>query len=136
MELDIDKLKRQRRLNVQEQTALSKGAILSEARYWWKNGIPKPLAELFRTKGIEKYIVLDYEQDYPGISTDIGLILTSERQFFEFDVDLNAERTELLKVYSWTNVSSKFDIAKGKKGIGKTYGYLAIEVLRELTEVD
>jgi hypothetical protein len=127
------KLKRQ---NVQEQLAKKKASILNEARYWREHGIPKPLEAFLNGKGIEisKSIMLDYEQDYPGISTDEGIVLTAEGIFYEFSVDLNPDRTELLEIDSFIDISDRFDIDGQKKGVGKTYGFLALEVLQELNQ--
>lgn len=135
-ESNIDKLKNQRRLNVQEQIALKKDLILNESKYWRENGIPKPLENICKEKGIEidRSIIFEYEQDYPGISTDQGIILTPEGAFYEFDADLNDNRTELIELYSFVDVSDRFEIAEHKKGIGKTFGFLAMEVLTELNK--
>ncbi|WP_160128641.1 hypothetical protein [Kordia antarctica] len=133
-ETNIDKLKNQRRLNVEEQIAVKKNQIFSEAKYWRINGIPQPLRQIFLEKGvdIDKSIIIEYEQNFHGISTDEGIILTPHAEFFKFDVDLNSDKTELIELYSLTNISVKFEINEHKKGIGKTYGFLAMKVLREL----
>ena len=133
-ETNIDNLKNQRRLNVQEQILVKKYKIYSEAKYWRIHGIPKPLEQVLREKGIniDKSIILNYEQDFLGISTDEGIVLTTDGIFYEFDADLNTDRTKLIELYSFTDVSEKFEIDEHKKGIGKTYGFLAIEVLKEL----
>ena len=136
IETNIDKLKTQRRLNVQEQIAIRRDQIHSEANYWRTHGIPNPLKLVFMEKGIDidKSIMLDYEQDFPGISTDVGMVLTLDGNLYEFDADLNPNRTELIELYSFTQISERFEINENKKGIGKTYGYLAIEVLKELNK--
>ncbi|WP_420460863.1 hypothetical protein [Neolewinella sp.] len=135
-EMNIDKLKNQRRLNVQEQIAVKKDSILKEAKHWRDNGVPIPLEKIFKENKIEiaKAIVLKYEQDFPGISTDEGIVLTQNGKFYEFDVDLNKDRTELIELYSFVDVSNRFEVSEHKKGIGKTYGFLALEVLNELSE--
>jgi hypothetical protein len=70
--MDIDKLKNQHQLNVQEQNALDKHRICREALYWRKNGIPIALNNALKEKGIntELSIYLRYEQNFPGVSTD------------------------------------------------------------------
>ena len=78
--------------------------------------------------------MLEYEQDFPGTSTDEGLILTGEGKFYEFDADLNNDKAELIELYSIVDVSGRFEIEEHKKGIGKTYGFLAMEVLNELNK--
>jgi len=135
-ESNIENLKNQRRLNVQEQIALRKDSILKEAKYWRDNGVPEPLKRVFAENGIEieKSIILEYEQDFPGISTDEGMILTEEGKFYEFDADLNNDRTELIELYSFVDVSDRIEIEDHKKGIGKSYGFIAMEVLNELNK--
>ncbi len=135
-EIDIEKLKNQRRLDVQEQITVKKDSILNEAKYWRDNGIPQPLEKIFKENGIEveKSIILEYEQDFPGISTDEGIVLTQDGKFYGFDADLNEDRTELIELYSFIEVSDRFEVNEHKKGIGKTYGFLATEVLKELNK--
>ena len=74
-------MKKQR--NVQEQLSVKKNAILKEARFWRQYGIPEVLEKVFREKGIDidKSIVLSYDQDFPGISTDEGIVLTPGEVF-------------------------------------------------------
>ncbi len=133
---NINELKCQRGLNVQEQLILKKHDILLEATYWRKNSIPSPLGKIFAEKGIDinSSIILEYEQDYPGISTDEGIVLTNDKRFYKFDVDLNSNRSELVELYSFKDISDKFEVNGNKKGIGKTYGFLAMEVLEELNK--
>ena len=135
-ETNIEKLKNQRRLNVQEQIAVKKDSILKEAKYWRDNGVPNPLVTVFNENEIEieKSIMLEYEQDFPGISTDEGMILSENEKFYEFNADLNYDRTELIELYSFVDVSDRFEIEEHKKGIGKTYGLIAMEVLKELNK--
>ncbi|AFM04748.1 hypothetical protein Fleli_2376 [Bernardetia litoralis DSM 6794] len=135
-ETNIDKLKNQRQLNVPEQLSVKKNRILKGAKYWKEKGIPEPLKEIFKNHKIEidKSIMLSYEQDLLGGSTDEGMILTIDGFFYEFDADLNSDRTELIELYSFINVSERFEINSHKKGVGKTYGALAKEVLKELND--
>ena len=135
-ETSIARLTKQRRLNVQEQIAVKKDSVLKEAKYWRDNGVPEPLMKVITEYGIEieKSLILEYEQDYPGISTDEGMIVTEEAKFYEFIADLNSDRTELIELYSFVDVSDRFEIEQHKKGIGKTYGFIAMEVLKELNK--
>ena len=135
-ETSIARLTKQRRLNVQEQIAVKKDSVLKEAKYWRDNGVPEPLMKVITEYGIEieKSLILEYEQDYPGLSTDEGMIVTEEAKFYEFIADLNSDRTELIELYSFVDVSDRFEIEQHKKGIGKTYGFIAMEVLKELNK--
>ena len=132
--MNIDKLKKKRQLNVQEQNALTKHSILSEALHWQKNGLPQPLKAELELRGInsESSIFLKYEQNYPGLCTDEGIVLTESKEFFEFEADLDFSRENIIEFYSLNNITSKIEVSSHKAGIGATWGYLAIEVLAEL----
>ncbi len=132
--MDIEKLNKKRQLNVQEQNALMKHRILQEALYWRKHGIPAGLRVALEGKGIdtEKSIYLNYEQDFPGLNTDEGTVLTPNGEFYEFEMDLNTNRTELVEFYSWENITTSTEINGHKAGTGATWGFLALQVLAEL----
>lgn len=134
--MDIFKLKNKRQLNVQEQNALDKHRLFVEASYWRKNGIPVPLKEALEQKGVntERSIFLRYEQDFPGISTDEGVVLTPDGEFFEFEMDLNDSRTKLIEFYHWGNITPKVEVNEHKPGTGATWGLLALQVLAELNQ--
>jgi len=134
--MDINKLKKKSQLNVQEQNALNKHRILQEALYWRENGIPSVLKNIFEKNKIntEKSIYLEYEQDFPGICTDEGTIVTPEGEFYEFEADLNKERTKIIEFYFLKNITSKIEVNKHKPGTGETWGYLALEALSEVNK--
>ena len=134
--MDIEKLKNKRQLNVQEQNALDKYRIYREASYWRNSGIPIGLKSALEDKGIDtnKSIYLQYEQDFPGLSTDEGTVLTPEGGFYEFEMDLNAKRTEVVEFYLWEEITSKVEINEHKPGTGSTWGFLALEVISELNQ--
>ena len=132
--MDIDQLKKKRQLNVQEQNALLKDKLLNEAGHWRKNGIPPGLESILLAKWIDpnSSILLEYEQNFPGCSTDEGIILTKENRFFEFDIDLTSERENVIEVYRFEEITEDYEISEHRPGTGATWGYLAIQVLSEL----
>ena len=134
--MDIEKLKKKRQLNVQEQNTLDKFRIYREASIWRNNGIPIGLKSALEEKGIDtdKCIFLHYAQDFPGVSTDEGTVLTPDGRFYEFEMDLNVNRTEVVEFYYWKDVTSKVDINEHKPGTGATWGFLALEVISELNQ--
>ena len=127
--MNIEKLKGQRRHNVQEQNAITEHGIFSEAAYWRKNGLPKGLVNVIENHdvNVEKCIVLNYQQDFPGCSSDGGFIVTEDGRFIEFDIDLSDDRERLIELYLWDEFIP--EINKSKRGIGATWGYLALKVL-------
>ena len=134
--MDIEKLKKKRQLNVQEQNALERHRIFIEASYWRENGIPVALEAALKNKGIDtkRSIYLEYEQDFPGISTDEGTVLTPEGQFYKFEMDLNVSRTEVVEFHVWENITSKVETKERKPATGATWGFLALDVLAELND--
>ena len=132
--MDIAKLKRKRQLNVHEQNALAKHAIFTEASYWRKNGIPQAIKLALESHGIcaETSIFLKYAQNFPGISTDEGMVLTQEKRFYEFEIDRDSQRAHLISFHALLDVTASIEINEHKPGTGATWGFLALEVLAEL----
>ncbi|HAS44009.1 MAG TPA: hypothetical protein DCS93_26260 [Microscillaceae bacterium] len=133
-DFDIKKFLGKRQFNVQEQVARKKQGIKRFAQYWRQHDLPAPLMQLLASKNIDinTSILIEYDQDYPGRNTDEGIILTEEGKFFEFEADLDPDRTRLITLELWEDVSHRYEINGRKKGIGKTFGFLALEVLKEL----
>lgn len=132
--MDIEQLRRKRQLSVQEQNALTKYAIFREASFWRAAGIPLGLHTALSSRGIdtERSIYLCYEQDFPGINTNEGIVLTPDRKFYRFDMDLNPERSELVQLYGLQDITWCTEINPNRPGTGASWGYLALEVLVEL----
>lgn len=132
--MNVEKLKGQRQHNVQQQNALSKHKIYTEARYWREKGLPEALVKTFRQFEINpaRCIVLDYEQDFPGCCSDEGIVLTEQGEFFQFEIDLNAERSNVLSLELWDNITEEIEVKKQIRSTGASWGFLALEVLKEL----
>lgn len=134
--MDIEKLKNKRQLNVQEQNAVQKEGILSEAIYWREVGVPLGLGNFLKSKGIEDSasILLNYQQNFPSMGTDWGEVLTANGKFFAFEMDLNADRSRLVELLEWTEFTDAIEISESKPGTGATWGYLALQALTELNQ--
>ncbi len=135
--MDIEILKNKRRLNVEEQNTLIKYRIFSEAKYWRENGVSLGFQKILIEREINSKfaIFLDYNQGFSGISTDEGIIITAEKKFIRFAMDLNSDGSELIFLDKWEDITEQYEISEYKKGIRKTYGFLALEVLEELNRV-
>jgi len=133
-DFDIERLKRKRQLNVQEQIVLKKHSIKTFAQYWRQHDLPIPLMQLLASKNIDMNtsILIVYNHDFPGGYTDEGIIVTPKGRFLEFWIDLNEDRTQLIDLGRWKDITDEYEINGHKKGIGKTYGFLVLEVLEEL----
>jgi len=130
----IAQLKNKHQLNVQEQNALLKHSILTEALYWRTNGIPSGLRSALESKGVdtEKSIYFQYDQDLLGVNSDQGTLLTPACEFYKFEMDLNEDRSELVEFYRWENITPSVEIKEHKAGTGATWGFLALQVLAGL----
>ncbi len=122
--------------DVQKQIFKRKSQFFNEARYWRNKGLPIALQQLLTNENIDfkKVIVFDYEQNYPGCSTDFGKLVTENGVFYSFDADFNADRTKIIEVYEFNDITNQFKINGREKGIGKTDGFLIMEILVALNE--
>ena len=127
-----------RRKSVQEQSKITKNSIEKTAYYWRSNELPAYLRQFLEDNAIDvdSSIVLEYDHNYPGMPSDFGLILTIDRRFFSFEVDND---NGIIADKRLEDVSEEYLISDKEKGIQKTYGFLAIQVLEEInskTEAD
>ena len=133
-ETNIEKLKNHRRLNTKEKNVLVRDEIFRKAKFWRELGIPELLKKVFqeRNLNIDDSIIIELELDVLGGSSYEGIILVSNRRFYEFDIDLSTTETDLFKVYSFEDITDRFVVSHHVKGIEKTFGFIAMEVLEEL----
>lgn len=134
--MDIERLKRKRQKNVQEQIILEKHEIYQEAVYWRENGVAEPVRIFLEGKGINPAtsIFIRYDLYFPGMSSDSGIVLSKDHEFFEFELSLNKERTRLIEIDWWQKITDDVEVTNHKPGIGSTRWYIATEVLDELNE--
>lgn len=132
--LDINRLLKKRQLNVQEQNAVTAYKIAQTASAWRNRSIPACLAEYAESQGVawSETIVLKLEIDFPGMPRLFGLLLTQTEHFIAFEIDTDITHRELQSVDRWEDVSAQQDYSVSKKGIGKGYGAIALEVRRQL----
>ncbi|WP_223788541.1 hypothetical protein [Marinicella meishanensis] len=134
--MDIEKLKRKRQKNVQEQIILKKHQIHQESVYWRRTGVAEPVRIILEDKGInpDTSIFIRYDINFPGMASDSGIVLTADHEFFEFELDLNQARTQLMSIDWWQRITEDLEVTNHKPGTGSTKWYLATEVLDELNE--
>ena len=49
-------------------------------------------------------------------------------------MDLSKDRENLIELYIWKDITQEIEVNEHKPGIGKTWGYLAIDVLKEVNQ--
>jgi hypothetical protein len=49
-------------------------------------------------------------------------------------MDLSEDRTRMVELYEWAEITETIEINESKAGTGATRGYLALEVLKELNQ--
>jgi hypothetical protein len=132
--LDINRLLKKRQLNVQEQNAVAAYKIAKTASAWRDRSIPACLVEYAESQGVvwSDTIVLELEIDFPGMPRLFGLLLTQTERFIAFEIDTDIAYRKLQTVDRWEDISAQQDYSVSKKGIGKGFGTIALEVRRQL----
>jgi hypothetical protein len=132
--VDVDRLLKKRQLNVQEQNALVAHRLMVTAKAWLAKGIPLALKNYGESKGIRwsETVVLDLEVDFPGMPSLNGLLLTHAGRFIEFEIDTDDTHRYVESVTQWEDVSANQDYASHKRGTGKGFAAIAVQVRREL----
>lgn len=132
--MDIGRLLKKRQLNVQEQNILISHKLKGVAQVWLEAGVPAALANYGETKGIDwsETIVLKLEVDFPGVPRLYGLLLTQAEQFIEFEIDTDSAHQQIESVDKWEDVSAYQDYSVSKRGTGKGFAAIALQVRREI----
>ncbi|MCB9953050.1 MAG: hypothetical protein H6824_18905 [Planctomycetaceae bacterium] len=60
--------------------------------------------------------------------------MAASGQFFEFSVELTPDGDKLIAVHQFDDVTDSLEICGHKPGVGATWAFLVIEVLKELNE--
>jgi hypothetical protein len=136
--LDIDELRHKRQLNVAEQNALTRRRLL-EAAMWFRANIdkvPAPVLSFLSSQRVDlsEAIDVDFEDmSVLGLSGLYrGLLITPSGSFWRREVELNDARSELASVEEWRDVTSEHPISEHLPDVGKSFGFLCLDVLREI----
>ncbi|MGE8100544.1 hypothetical protein [Pseudomonas fluorescens] len=132
--MDIDRLLKKRQLNVQEQNAVIGHKLRRTAKAWLDVGVPVALARYGETKGINwsETVVLELDIDFPGMPRLYGLLLTQAEQFIAFEIDTDSAHQHIESVDQWEDVSAYQDYSISKRGTGKGFAAIALQVRGEL----
>lgn len=123
------------RRSVQEQNAASKTRIRALAASFKDNGFHFPwLIELLHAQSMPVdrgiLIALTHVPEQRGEEYS-GTWLTRDGRFFEFSVLVPRANAEL-EIDDWQNVTAETVVSEHLPGTGKSFGFLALEVLRQL----
>lgn len=61
-----------------------------------------------------------------------GIVVSRSDQFFQFVVELSKDEGEVLNLEEWIDITNETEISNHKRGIGQTFGALALEVRNEI----
>ncbi|WP_018606354.1 hypothetical protein [Uliginosibacterium gangwonense] len=132
--MEIERLKRQRRKNVQEQNALVEDRVRQTAMHWRSNPLPGALKRLGLERGIDwdRAVILQLGLDHPGEPSIFGVLLDRSGTFISFEMDTDVDHVTLIELYEWKDISLEQNISLRNKGFGVGFGALALKVLHEL----
>ena len=119
---------------MQEQNALVAHTLIVTAKAWLARGGPLALKNYGESKGVRwsETVVLGLEVDFPGMPRLYGLLLTHAERFIEFEIDTDSTHRYVESVSQWEDVSANQDYASRKRGTGKGFAAIALQVRREL----
>ncbi len=126
--------------NVQQQNEGSFETMLATAKYFREHGVPIGVQAFLAQCGIElstSAIVRAHTESYMlGFEFGLGgLVVTQDRRFFEFELELDASLNKVISVHEYSDVTEKQNTAGHNRGTGKGTGALAIEVVEALNEI-
>lgn len=136
--MNIEELRRIRNKNVQQQNELTFLEMKQEADSFRNKPDLFPwLIELLAKQSLtetEGLLVSCSSVPEQGGNQWMGTWLTTDKHFYEFDVMANYSTGKLLEVDSWEQVHPL--VSEHCKGTGKSFGYLALELLAEYDKVN
>lgn len=111
-------------------------AIRKEAAFWRINSVPIALEDYLLSQNVDvkKVIFYNIDVDFPGIPNICGNLATEDGQFFSFEINANADKTKILSIEAWENVTDQQNLSKSNKGYKFGLGYLVLKVLKEMNQ--
>ncbi len=126
--------------NVQQQNALTFEAMLASAKRVREEGVPPGADSFLASQGIDArvsaFIWLETDCYMLGFKNGVaGLVVTPQRNFFSFELELDPTLSEVVSVYEFADVTAEQNLSAHNKGIGKGEGALALDVLDILNAI-
>lgn len=131
---DIEDLRRRKRLNVPQQVAVAKDAMMRAATWYRSNPVPLPVRQLFdqRELDIANGIFIELADREHGLDCTFGTFVTEDGRFIDFDIEVTETNDAIVAINEFRDITDTLDICGRKPGVGATKPFLALEVLREL----
>ncbi|GAC1034093.1 hypothetical protein thsps21_49220 [Pseudomonas sp. No.21] len=136
--MDIERIRRKRQKNVQEQSLLRREGLRLTAEYYRNqpDELPRVLLHHPQALGIDwsRTIMVDLHIEQYGGHSVSGLLLTQDCRFIEFDLDTNEDYSKLdAKGRNlWHDVTEQTSTSRHNRGTGVSDGAWALEVQRQL----
>ncbi|BBP84400.1 hypothetical protein PHLH8_40420 [Pseudomonas sp. Pc102] len=136
--MDLERIRRKRQKNVQEQALLRREGLRLTAEYYRNqpDELPRVLLHHPQALGIDwsSTIMVDLHIEHYGGHSVRGLLLTQDCRFIEFDLDTNEDYSELdAKGRNlWHDVTEQTSTSRHNRGTGVSDGAWALEVQRQL----
>lgn len=134
--MEIERLRKKRQLNVQEQNALAREKIVQCASAY-RNREPHLVwvGQALLQKGVDPEAgILAQASSVPcGGREEAGYAtwVSVDCRFFAIEATISMETHALISVDSFQDVTDGTTIDSHQKGQGKSFGYLALEILAE-----
>ncbi|MBY6192136.1 hypothetical protein KUV22_17070 [Microbulbifer agarilyticus] len=133
--MNIDKLAKIKNLNTREQNEISKFNIAKIAKLFHDTEIfPDAIRCWLKSNNFSKdnSILVEFGQGPICCdSTFSGTLLNEELEFWEFEIELDAKSGNIVEIYDWKNITKEISVTEHAKGVGKSWGFLCVQVLRE-----
>lgn len=123
-------------LNVAQQNQASKAAIARIAsQFLQRRELFGWLVQALESQGLcpdSGFLVGLAEVPEQEGSFFMGIWLTHQKKFWEFEVTASRSTRELLCLERFEDITAKTEVNAHLPGIGKSFGYLALQVQHEL----
>ena len=133
--MNIDKLAKIKNLNTKEQNAITKYNIAKTNQLFRdKDVFPETIRCWLKSKQLseDNCILVAFGQDPICCEhTFSGILLRENLEFWQFEVELDQKDSNVVEVYAWEDITSEIAVNEHSKGVGNSWGFLCIQVLRE-----
>lgn len=125
------------RRNVQQQNLVTFEVMLATATNFRSRGVAMGIRRFFDLQGIDidRSAIVSAQSEGYMLGFDFGLrglLVTSERRFYCFELELDSSQDEVADVHEFVDVTARQNDSEHNRGTGKGGGSLALAVLETL----